>query len=110
MSLYYADYIKEREGLDTLETDYGFATYKLRGTDCYLQDVYIAPGYRKSGKGSDLANQVVAIAKAAGMRTLTSSVCDDANAADISHQVLLAYGMKPYCKEFSMTYYIKELA
>jgi ribosomal protein S18 acetylase RimI-like enzyme len=108
MSLY-ASYLKEREGLDVLETYQGFVTYKFRGPDCYIQDVYVLPEFRMYGVASFMADQVAELAKRAGIRILTGSVDANANGADASDKVLRAYGMKPYAKEGFVTYYSKEI-
>lgn len=108
MSLY-AKYLKEREDVDTLETEYGFATYRLRGDDCYIMDIYVVPELRRAGLAAALADDVAKIAKALGYRVLTGSVDSRANGAEDSHKVLTAYGMKPYLKDEYMTYYSKEI-
>lgn len=108
MSLY-KQYLKEREGLETLELEHGFATYKLRGPDCYIVDIYVVPEMRKHGIAAFIADQIADIAKSHGYRMLTGSVDNRANGAKASHKVLQAYGMRPYLKDEFMTYYAKEL-
>lgn len=106
----YKQYLKEREGLETLETEQGFVTYKLRSSDCYIQDIYVLVDFRHSGVAAQMADKVTEIAKSVGYTIVTGSVDSNANGADISDKVLLAYGMKPYAKEGSVTYYCKELS
>jgi predicted GNAT family acetyltransferase len=105
----YARYIKEREDLETLEKEHGFATYKFRSTDCYIQDIYVLPSHRKSGLAASMANEISQLAKQQGYKILTGSVDSRANGATDSHTVLKAYGMKPYVTEDYVTYYFKEL-
>lgn len=105
----YAQYLKEREDLDTLETEKGFATYRFRANDCYIQDIYVLPEYRKQGYGAVIADEIVDKAKAEGYKILTGSVDSRANGAAASTQALEAYGMKPYSVEGSLTYFYKEL-
>lgn len=108
MSLY-PSYLKEREGLEVVETEVGFVTYKLRGKDCYIQDIYVLPEFRKDGIASQMADRVAEISKESGVRILTGSVDARANGAEVSDRVLVAYGMRPYAKEGFVTYYMKEL-
>jgi ribosomal protein S18 acetylase RimI-like enzyme len=105
----YPLYLKEREGLETLEKEYGFAIYKLRGTDCYIQDIYVLPEHRKSGLCFSMADEISQIAKQQGYKILTGSVDNRASGAEGSHKVLKAYGMKPYAIEDYVTYYFKEI-
>lgn len=92
MSLW-ASYYSEREGYQTLETDHGFAIYKIFNEIVYLRDIYVSPDYRKTGLAKDMANEVSAIAKAQGCKILRGTVDTRANNATQSIKVLLAYGM-----------------
>lgn len=94
MSLY-KEYIKEREDKDIIESDSGFATYKIfNNGECYLQDIYVVPNKRKSGLASEMADQVVDIAKENGCHTLLGSVCVDGNEPTRNLKVFLNYGMQ----------------
>lgn len=94
MSLY-KDYIKEREDKEIIESDEGFATYKIfNNGECYLQDIYVIPEQRKSGLATQMADQVVEIAKENGCHTLVGSVCVDANHSTRNLKVFLSYGMQ----------------
>ena len=104
MSLY-AQYIKERENKDIVETDEGFATYQIYGDECYIADIYVIPGARKTGLASQLANQIKGLAKSSGCKILTGSVCLDANNAVASMNVLYAYGMKVHSIKGNMIYF-----
>lgn len=108
MSLY-AQYIKERENKDIVETDKGFATYQIYGDECYIADIYIVPEMRKSGLASKLANEIKDLAKKSGCKILTGSVCLDANEAAASMNVLYAYGMKVHLIKGNMIYFSMEI-
>lgn len=105
----YKKYLKERCGLDVLQTETGFVTYRFRGPDCYIEDIYVLPEFRQVGLAEKMADKVAEIAKEAGINILTGSVDSRANGAEISRQVLRGYGMHPYTQEGSVTYYRKEL-
>ncbi len=102
-------YLKERQGLDVLESENGFVTYKFRNPDCYIQDIYVLPEKRKEGVAASMADQVAELAKSKGYRILTGSVDCRANGAESSEKILLAYGMKPYVTEGNLTYFLKEI-
>lgn len=105
----YAAYLKEREGLEILELDHGFATYKLRPDGCYIQDIYVIPAFRKEGIASLIADEISRIAKQAGHHVLIGSIDERSPGVILSGKVLEAYSMKPYMKEGYVTYYFKEL-
>lgn len=92
-----ANYIKEREGYDSLITDEGFASYKLMGSECYIKDIYVHPDYRKKHVASQLADEIARIAKNAGCRTLVGSVSTDMGDPTASTKILLAYGFTITC-------------
>lgn len=95
MNSLYAMYIKEREDKDIIESDKGFATYKIFDNgECYLQDIFVLPNFRKDGLATQMANEVVDIAKEHGCHTLIGSVCTDTNYSTRNLQVFLAYGMQ----------------
>lgn len=92
MSLY-ADYIKEREGKHILETDKGFATYFLYDNgECYIQDIYIAPDFRKTGLSTKMVDEIVEIAKENKCHTLLGSICIDDKNATVNMKIWLNYG------------------
>lgn len=108
MSLY-ADYIKEREGIDTLEVDGGFATYNIEGDSCYIINIYTIPEMRKTGLASQMADQIAGKAKLAGCRYLLGSVDPRTNGATESMKVLLAYGFKLQGLNGPLIFFSKEL-
>lgn len=89
-----AAYLKEREDIDCIVTDEGFASYKISGEECYIRDIWVHPDYRKKGIASELADQIASIALGAGCKFLTGSVSTTANNSTASVLVLLAYGFK----------------
>lgn len=94
MSLF-AEYYKEREGVEVIERDLGLITYKfLPNGYCYIIDVYVKPDCRESRHCFTLADEVVAIAKEAGCSWLVGSVEPTLANATVSLKVLLAYGFK----------------
>lgn len=87
-----ANYLKEREGYDSLITDEGFAVYKIMTNECYIKDIYVHPDFRKGKVASDLADTIANIAKQHGCTVLVGSVSTDCGDPTASTKVLLAYG------------------
>lgn len=71
----YADYVREREGTETLFSASGFIAYWENKDNIYISDIYVMPHARKTGEGRRLADQVAQIAVRTGRRYLTSQ-CD----------------------------------
>lgn len=108
MSLY-GQYLKEREGFEIIENDYGFASYKCIGQECYLRDLYVVPNKRKSHVASDLADQICEIGKQNGCKYLSGSVSPEDPNATRNIQVLIAYGMRLVRSTNDLLWFIKEL-
>jgi predicted GNAT family acetyltransferase len=91
---YYADYVHERTNDSVLETEKGFATYRfLDQKTVYIVDIFVAPKHRKQHAASDLADDVVKIAKDRGCTKLLGSVVPSTKGSTRSLCVLLGYGM-----------------
>ncbi len=90
----HAQYILERTDKSVIETDKGFIIYSFTDpTTVYIEDIYTLPEYRKSHIATELANQVINIAKAKGCTKALGSVCPSAKNSTASLSVLIAYGM-----------------
>lgn len=108
MSLY-SDYLKETGNKGILETELGFATYHLLGSECYIEDIYIIPSHRKNKVASELAFEIEQIAKTAGCKYLTGSVNTAIKNPTSSMKVLLAYGFKFLRSEPKIIWFVKDL-
>ena len=94
----YADYIKERLGDDSIETEEGFCTYRFLEHNglpaVYIIDIYVRPFLRKGNVASDLADRVAAIAKEKECKIMIGTVVPSAKGSTDSLRVLLGYGMQ----------------
>lgn len=105
----YAEYIKERQGSDILETKYGFATFNLLGQECYVQDVYVVPEYRKSGVCKALIENIEVIANTNKCQYLTTSVSPVAKNSTDSIKICLRLGFQLFRSDSSLIYFMKRL-
>lgn len=91
-----ADYFREREGLEVIETAHGFAAYEflphMRGY--YIVQIYVKPEHRRKGAASGMADAVANIARDRGCKELWGSVAPDTKGATSSLKALLAYGFE----------------
>lgn len=95
MTSLYAKYLTERTSDKIIEIPEGFVTYRYvnEGKSVYILDIYVLPEFRSQGVASQLADQVVAEARAKGCIELFGSVCPGAVNSTISMRVLMGYGM-----------------
>lgn len=91
---HWAEYLKETRGIETLETDLGFATYLFNGDTCYIQDIWVKPEVRKQHAASAIANEIKAIAIEKGSKWLMGTVNATFKDPTTSAKALLAYGFK----------------
>ncbi len=109
MSLF-ADYMKERENVETLEFEKGFITFKmLPDNSIYMKDIYVIPEARREGVGTFLTDKVCEIAKERGCSKVFGSVCIDASNCTDSMKAQLAYGMKLHSIKGNMIYLVKDI-
>lgn len=111
MTSLYAQYIKEREGFETLEVEHGFATYKQVEKDMvYLRDIFVEDTFRQNGLASELSRQVAEIAKGLGCNKLTGSICvSDDIGVTISMKALLGDRFKYSHAHGTMLYFVKDI-
>ena len=62
----YAEYVKEREGYETLETGISFATYRVSGSEIYIRDIFVSRDFRDVDVGRRFIDDVVKIGKDSG--------------------------------------------
>lgn len=90
----WAQYFKEREGYETINTDKGIASFKIVNEDCYIRDIFVAKEFRSTGEATYLADEISKIAIQRGCRFLTGSIIPSMNGSTGSMFGLIKYGFK----------------
>lgn len=90
----FSDYIKETQGRECIEREFGFVTYVITGPECYIEDIYVSPEFRIQGIGSRLTDMVREKAKGLGCTHLVGTVNGLFKDPTTSAKALLAYGFK----------------
>ena len=94
----YKAYLEEYQpGRSLFHNNDGYATYLIRGEECYLDNIYIVPEKRRTGAGTAITDAVAEIAKEKGCKYLTGTIFTDQNNLDRqtkSMEIFLSYGMK----------------
>lgn len=93
MSLY-SEYVKEREGIETIEFAEGFITYKYDLNSCNILDAYVQPEHRKLGIVGQLLKVVEEKTKEQGYTDVYCTVCPSTNNSTDSLKVILNLGFK----------------
>jgi len=108
MSLW-ADYHKERLLRDTIEKDYGFLSYAIRGRELYISDLYIKPDVRQSKLGSELVDEAFKVADKEDCAFVSCIVVLDTIDPDLSLLSALRYGFKLHRAENNIITLRKEV-
>jgi len=105
----WANYIKEREGFETLESEHAFLVYKISGEECYIKDIFVEKEHRRFNLGTELADKCVQIARDAGCKFISGTVVPSTNGATVSMMSLLAYGFTIRAAQNDLIILIKEI-
>lgn len=108
MSLF-AEYLKERTSVQIIEKETGFITYSIVGEECYIQDLYVVPQFRKQHIATSFADEVEDVARREGCKILAGSVSPQAKNATESLKVLIAYGMTLHSSTENLIIFKKEI-
>ena len=105
----YGRYIAEREDFSIIETDQGFATFKVVANTIYLRDLFVLPEFRRSKVASELCDQVCRVGRNLDCATLVGSLDPKALNANESLSAIMSYGMKLKGQQGSLLYFEKGL-
>ena len=102
-------YLKERENLEVLECDAGFAIYQIVDDMIYLKDIYVVPSERQTGLAKWMADQIAEIGRDAGCKKMIGSVSPIANNATLGMKAILSYGFSLLKSTESLILFSKEI-
>lgn len=105
----WADYVSERLGHEVIEYDWGFAEFHAEQDVCLVDEFFIIPTERKSGKGRALMDEVAERACALACRRLWSQVWLLSKGADCALDAARAYGFKMCAAADNRIILIKEI-
>jgi predicted GNAT superfamily acetyltransferase len=70
----YARYIFEREGIQIIENEVGFVTYKINETECFLANIYVDSSKRTNGEARSLLSKLEDIATVHNCQHITANI------------------------------------
>ena len=111
MTSLYSQYIKEREGLDIIENEHGFCSYKIQDNWVFIQDIFITKDQRLSKLATELADKVVDKALKNGAKVLYSHVDTNALNWEDSVKFIEKYGCVAikFDKDTGLIYFQKKI-
>lgn len=104
----YARYAEEKYGLRTLETEFGFVTYKLTETVCHVETMYVVPEARRQGAATRLMD-LVAHDLPDSVRFLSCEVDTAAKHGEQSFVAVQSYGFEVLKTQGSQIIMVKYL-
>lgn len=107
----YAKYLKEKSHDEILETECGFASFRMinENKSVYIVDLYVEPDARNKKTASKLADEIVKIAKEKGAKELIGTVVPSAKGSTMSLKVLLGYGMHLFAANPDLVVFRKDI-
>ena len=110
MSSQHARFIKEHQNRETIEHDYGFIVYSF-GLDgnCYIGDIWVEPEERQNGRGRQLLDEVIAIAKEKQCFALIGCTELSYNHPELSMLSMLHTGFVPFTVVGNAVFFKREL-
>ena len=110
----YKNYLEElHDGKSVIHDETGFASYWIRenelGKECYIEDIYVAPKYRRTNASHELAKKVIKVARKNKCSVLTGTVVPSANNAEISLQMMLSFNFKLLLSTEDLIWFKKDL-
>jgi len=106
---YYAAYLKERENVDVIKHEHGFALIKPLNNALYIQDIYVMPEYRQKGAAKSMLHWVEGLAKEKGYGHVLGSCDPVAKGATVSMKAMLACGFELQACDGGLIYLIKSV-
>jgi hypothetical protein len=90
----YAQYLRERQGVESIWNQNGFIAYKCAGDECFIAELFVEPEARRSGACRELVERVMSVARASGRKVLTGNIHIKDPGHDQTLQAAYALGFK----------------
>ncbi len=74
MDSLYAQYIKDRENLESIWEEGSFVTYRVLGKELFISDIFVTPNKRKKGLGGKLIHALEVVARSSECEVITANI------------------------------------
>lgn len=88
----YAMYLKEREGIDTIENEKGFLTYKVKDDEMWVYDCYVRPEFRRDNVAREYFDTLYVLANDLNCSSVYSTVYKSTEGWEVSLAALRSNG------------------
>lgn len=105
----YAQYVKEREGAETVETSEGFYSYKTEGEHLFIVDLFVVPSARGKKVGSEFGKQIENIAKELGKQSIICTASLNAENTQDAMSFIIMNGYKIINYTDTQVFFKKEI-
>jgi GNAT superfamily N-acetyltransferase len=105
----YWDYLRERENVEPIFSDNGFALVCIKDGYLYIRDIYVQPEFRKGGEGRALLAQAEALAASLNCEGILGSCSPAATNSTASMKAMLACGFELHKCEPDIIYLLKRV-
>jgi hypothetical protein len=109
MKSLYAQYIHERENIETFETESYFFTHKVIEDELHIYEIFVVPEQRHTMATKEMMDRIELLANEKRVKYIVSTVIPGTNNAEKSMLVQFRYGMKLLRSEENKIYLVKEL-
>lgn len=105
----YAQYMKELDGAEFIEYEWGFVSYKVELNHVYIEDVFVVESERGNNKWEILWKDVEEVAKGLGLKRITGSVVPSRANSTWMTKFMFKLGFKIYSSDINIIYFVKEI-
>ena len=103
------DFFKERGGF-VIENENGWCNFYIKGSHCYLENMYIYPEMRKSQKGTSLLSVLeLQLVEIYSCKTLSTTISRDIGNPDTTLAICLKRGFNFSCSNDNVIVLTKDL-
>lgn len=92
----YGLYLEELEDIEILESNRGFASYKIKGDELWIYDVFVRPDYRGCGIAKRYFEELEDVAKKNDCKYIKTLTNTNNNGWEKSTKMLTDYGYEPF--------------
>lgn len=105
----YAQYMKELDGTEFIEHDWGFVSYRVEQNHIYIEDVFVVESERGNNKWEKLWEDIENVARSKGFKRITGSVVPSRANSTWMTKFMFKLGFKIYSSDINIIYFVKEI-
>lgn len=106
---HFAQYTLERTDRLVLEDERGFATYVFYPECVYIEDVYVAPEFRRNGVASEFVETIEKLARSRSITKCAVTVAPQAKTCMDSLKAVIALNFKLIKADNSLLYFERNI-